>query len=259
MSTRTPASHASSHATLATDRYSAPLRLVIAIAAIVFAVEVSEPMFFPLLPPMSRKLETLIDALVMTTVLAPLLYFLIVRRMVDQIARREAAEDELQRVNTELEGLLSERTNDLVGTSRQLSHLIDEHRGTAESLVRTNRFVGNVFEKAPCMILTFDAASRQCAYVNSRITDLLGYAQDEIAVSMRDLVDGLIWKSERDRFVAVLKEVSAAPEATVAHGTCGFVTAAGKRIELAFGVTVLDRTPTHQAKNLLLTAMPATN
>jgi PAS domain-containing protein len=257
MSAQAPASRVSSQPTRVTARYTTPLKLAIAIAAVVFAVEITEPMFFPLLPPMSRSLEALIDGLVMTVVLAPLLYFQIVRRMADQIARREAAEDELQRANTELEGLLNERTKDLVGTSRQLSHLIDEHRGTTATLDRTNRFVGNVFEKAPCIILTFDASSRQCGYVNGRITDLLGYAQDEIAVSMRDFVEGLIWKSERDRFVAVLKEVSVAPDATVAHGTCGFVTAAGKRVELAFGVTVLDRTPTQQARNLLLTAMPA--
>jgi hypothetical protein len=169
MSARAPVSRESSQPTGVSDRYSTPLKLVIGIATVVFAVEVIEPIFLPLLPPMSLRLLALLDGLVMTAVLAPLLYFLIVRR----------------------------------------------------------------------------------------ITDLLGYAQDEIAVSMRDFVDGLIWKSERDRFVAVLKEVSVAKEATVAHGTYGFVTAAGKRIELAFGVTVLDRTPTHQAKHLLLTAMPA--
>ena len=118
MSARAPVSRESSQPTRVSDRYSTPLKLVITIAVIVFAVEVIEPVFFPLLPPMSRRLETLIDGLVMTSVLAPLLYFLIVRRMVDQIARREAAEDELQRVNTELEGLVGERTNDLVGTSR---------------------------------------------------------------------------------------------------------------------------------------------
>jgi PAS domain-containing protein len=257
MSARAPASQESTQPTVISDRYSTPLKLVITIAALVFAVEVIEPIFFPLLPPMSRRLEALLDGMVMTAVLAPLLYFLIVRRMVDQIARREAAEDELQRVNTELESLLNERTNDLVGASRQLSRLIDEQRGTEASLDRTNRFVGNVFEKAPCIILTFDAGSRQCVYVNGRITDLLGYSQDELAASMRDFVDELIWKSERDRFAAVLKEVSVAKEATVAHGTCGFVSAAGKRVELAFGVTVLDRTPTLQARNLLLTAMPA--
>lgn len=257
MSAQAPASRESSQPTPATARYTTPLKLVIAIAAVVFAVEVTEPVFFPLLPPMSRSLEALIDGLVMTAVLAPLLYFLIVRRMADQIARREAAENDLQRVNTELEGLLNERTTDLVGTSRQLSHLIDEHRGTTATLDRTNRFVGNVFEKAPCIILTFDADSRQCGYVNGRITDLLGYSQDEIAVAIGDVVDRLVWKSEQRRFVAVLNEVSGAPEATVAHGTCGFVTAAGKRVELAFGVTVLDRTPTQQAKDLLLTAMPA--
>jgi hypothetical protein len=56
--------------------------------------------------------------------------------------------------------------------------------------------------------------------------------------------------------VAVLREVSAAPEATVAHGTCGFANSSGSRVDLAFGITVLDRTPTLLAKNLLLTAMP---
>ena len=180
------------------------------------------------------------------------------RRLVVQIQLRSRAENELRTINDRLESVVEERTSELLATNRQLSRLIDEQRCTADSLRRTNRFVENVFQQAPCLILTFDANSRQCGSVNGRITNLLGYAVDDIAVTASDFIDRLVWSGDRARLLAAIKAVSSAPEGAVECGTCGFATAAGKRVDLTFGVTVLDRTPDLQAKNLLLTATPAT-
>jgi PAS domain-containing protein len=219
-------------------------------------IEIVEPIFFPLLPPMPTVILSIIDGCVMTAALAPLLYLLFVRRMQVQIELREQAEDEVRNVNLQLETLVNQRTDELLGTSRQLSRLVDEQRGTADSLDRINHFVQNVFEKAPCLILAFDAANRHCVYVNGGVTDLLGRAQDDVGVAADDVVDSLVWSADRSQFLKVLKAVEEGPEGISRHGACGFASATGQRVELAFGVRVLDRTPTQQAKSFLLTAMP---
>jgi hypothetical protein len=47
------------------------------------------------------------------------------------------------------------------------------------------------------------------------------------------------------------------PEGHVARGTCGFIASTGKVVPLRFEMTVLSRTPTMEAKDVLLAAMAA--
>lgn len=106
-------------------------------------------------------------------------------------------------------------------------------------------------------MLTFDSDFQRCSYVNSRVTDLLGYGQDELAVAKDNLIQGLIDARDRSMFREMLSELVNGPEGHVARGTCGFVASNGRVVSLRFGMTVLSRTPTMEAKDLLLTAMPA--
>jgi PAS domain-containing protein len=177
--------------------------------------------------------------------------------MQQHLQMRVRAEHELRGLNESLEALVAARTESLAQTNRRLSREVEEHRRTADSLRRNNEFIAKVVERAPCLILTFEAESQRCIYVNSRITDLLGYGQDDLAVSKDNLIQGLVDTRDRSTFREMVNELVSGTEGQVASGSCGFVTSTSQVVSLRFGMTVLNRTPTMEAKDLLLTALPA--
>ena len=238
------------------DRLPSPKRLLIVTALAVFLGEFLVMLLLAVLPPMATIVEALADGMMITILASPFLYLFLFRPMQEHIQVRTKAEQELRGLNDRLETVVAERTEDLTQTNRRLSREIEEHRRTADSLRRNNEFIERVVEQAPCLVLTFDSDSQRCSYVNSRVTDLLGYGQDELAVAKDNLIQGLIDARDRSKFREMLNELVNGPEGHVARGTCGFVASNGQVVSLRFGMTVLSRTPTMEAKDLLLTAMP---
>ena len=237
-------------------RLPSPQRLLIVTAASVFVGEVLVMLILAVLPPMPTLVEALADGAMITVLAAPVLYLALFRPMQQHIQVRTRAEEELDSINSRLKALVAERTENLAQTNRRLSHEVEEHRRTAESLRRNNEFIEKVVERAPCLMLTFDADTQRCSYVNSRISDLLGYSQDELAVGDANLVQGLVDTRDRTSFRDLVNEVVSGPEGQVARGSCGFVASTGQVVRLGYAMTVLSRTPTMEAKDLLLTAMP---
>ncbi len=241
-----------------TDQPPSPKRLLIVTALAVFLGEFLVMLVLAVLPPMATLVEALTDGAMITVLAAPFLYLFLFRPMQHHIRIRTRAEQELRNLNDRLEALVAERTENLTQTNRRLSREIEEHRRTADSLRRNNEFIERVVERSPCLMLTFDVDSQRCSYVNSRITDLLGYGQDELAVSKDNLIQGLVDARDRSAFREMLNELVNGPEGHVARGTCGFVASTGQVVSLRFDMTVLSRTPTMEAKDLvLLTAMTA--
>ena len=238
------------------DRPPSPTRLVIVTALAVFVGEVLVMLILAVLPPIPVLVEAFVDGAMITVFAAPFLYLFLFRPMRQHIQVRRRAEEELDSINHHLKALVAERTESLTQTNRRLTHEVEEHRRTADSLRRNNEFIQKVVESAPCLMLTFDAETQRCSYVNSRITDLLGYGQDELAVGENTLVQGLVDARDRASFRGVVNELVSGPEGQVAGGSCGFVASGGRVVQLRFGMTVLSRTPTMEAKDLLLTAMP---
>jgi PAS domain-containing protein len=175
------------------------------------------------LPPMPMLVEAFADGAMLTALAAPVLYRFLFRPMQQHIQVRQRAEEELDDLNHRLKTLVAERTESLTQTNRRLTHEVEEHRRTADSLRRNNEFIQRVVESAPCLMLTFDAETQRCSYVNSRITDLLGYGQDELAVHDETLVNRLVEARDRASFREVMNELVNGPEGHVARGTCGFV------------------------------------
>jgi len=239
------------------DRTPSPKRLLIITALAVFVGEVLVMLILSVLPPMLMLVEALADGAMITVLAAPVLYRFLFRPMQQHIQVRRRAEEELDSLNRHLKALVAERTESLTQTNRRLTHEVEEHRRTADSLRRNNEFIEKVVERAPCLILTFDAESQRCSYVNSRIGDLLGYTQDELAVSEETLVNRLVEARDRAAFRGVVNELVNGPEGQAVGGSCGFIASSGRVVPLRFGMTVLSRTPTMEAKDLLLTALPA--
>lgn len=239
------------------DRLPSPKRLLIVTALAVFLGEFVVMLILAVLPPMPTIVEALADGMMITILASPFLYLFLFRPMQQHIRIRTRAEHELRSLNDRLEALVAERTENLTQTNRRLSREIEEHRRTADSLRRNNEFIERVVEQAPCLVLTFDSDSQRCSYVNSRVTDLLGYGQDELAVAKDNLVQGLIDARARSSFREMLHDLVNGPEGHVARGTCGFVASNGKVVPLRVEMTVLSRTPTMEAKDVLLAAMAA--
>lgn len=239
------------------DRTPSPKRLLIITALAVFVGEVLVMLILSVLPPMQMLVEALVDGAMITVFAAPVLYLFLFRPMRQHIQVRRRAEEELDNLNLRLKALVAERTESLTQTNRRLTHEVEEHRRTADSLRRNNEFIEKVVERAPCLILTFDAESQRCSYVNSRITDLLGYGQDEFAVRDETLVNRLVEARDRASFREVVNELVNGPEGQAVGGSCGFIASNGRVSQLRYGMTVLSRTPTMEAKDLLLTALPS--
>ena len=238
-------------------RPPSPRRLLIVTALAVFLGEFLVMLLLAVLPPMATIVEALADGAMITALAAPFLYLFLFRPMQEHIQVRTKAEQESRTLNDRLEALVAERTEDLTQTNRRLSREIEEHRRTADSLRRNNEFIERVVEQAPCLVLTFDVDSQRCSYVNSRVTDLLGYGQDELAVAKDNLIQGLIDARDRSSFRETMHDLVNGPEGHVARGTCGFIASTGKVVPLRFEMTVLGRTPTMEAKDVLLAAMAA--
>jgi PAS domain-containing protein len=227
-----------------TDQPPSPKRLLIVTALAVFLGEFLVMLILAVLPPMATVVEALADGMMITILASPFLYLFLFRPMREHIQVRARAEQELRTLNDRLEALVGERTEDLTQTNRRLSREIEEHRRTADSLRRNNEFIERVVD------------SQRCSYVNSRVTDLLGYGQDELALAKDNLIQGLIDARDRSSFRETMHDLVNGPEGHVARGTCGFIASTGQVVSLRFGMTVLSRTPTMEAKDLLLTAMP---
>jgi len=238
------------------DQAPSPQRLLIITALAVFVGEVLVMLILAVLPPLPMLVEAFTDGAMLTALASPCLYLFLFRPMRQQIQVRRRAEEELDNLNRHLKALVAERTESLTQTNRRLTHEVEEHRRTADSLRRNNEFIEKVVERAPCLILTFDADTQRCSYVNSRVSDLLGYSQDELAVSEANLVQGLVDARDRASFREIVSELVNGPEDQVARGSCGFVASTGQVVQLRYGMAVLSRTPTMEAKDLLLTAMP---
>jgi len=229
---------------------------VIVIAVVVFLLELVEPVALGLLPPMLHGAQDIVDALLMISVLSVLLFFFLVQPLTAQINQRERVEEELREVNEDLETLVQERTTELLEANRKLVGAIEEQRSTAESLRRNSAFVESVFNKTGCLLLAF-SATRRCVYVNSRVTDLLGYEQDELAAVSNDLLTMVATPADRDRLLADITTVTNDPSKEGSWRSFDFLTARKRRVTLLVGLSALDLTPSKRARTLLLTAIPA--
>jgi PAS domain-containing protein len=235
---------------------SNPPTLLLIIAVAIFCLEVSEPLLFDLLPSMPRSVESLVDGMLMFSVLSVLLYLFLMRPMVAQITSRERVEEELRKVNEQLETLVEERTMQLCSVNEELVRAIDDQRAIGESLRRNNAFVESVFNRAGCLLLAFDVETRRCIYVNNRITDLLNYEQDDFVAISGDLARTLVANRDRHRFLKEVTDFSNRPPGHVTWSSFNFVAKTEEPVSLVVGFSALEEAPMGYAKSLLMTAVP---
>ena len=106
--------------------YQSPFRLLIIMALSIFLSEFLVMIAIYLLPPFPSELaEAIFDAAVLIVMLSPMLYFFLFKPMLSQVKEREDAEEEVVKLNKELEGHISELEElnvDLESFSYSVSH-----------------------------------------------------------------------------------------------------------------------------------------
>ena len=89
--------------------YQSPFRLLIIMALSIFLSEFLVMIAIYLLPPFPSELaEAIFDAAVLIVMLSPMLYFFLFKPMLSQVKEREDAEEEVVKLNKELERRISE-------------------------------------------------------------------------------------------------------------------------------------------------------
>jgi PAS domain S-box-containing protein len=241
-------------ATAASDRIPSPGRLWLITTLTVFAGEVIVMVILSALPPLPVLAEAMLDGLMITAIATPALYFLLYRPMDRHITRRRAAEDALIELNEELEERVSARTVELKHANDTLLKEVEERRRAEQDLLKTNEFVQKVVESAPCMLLIFDAESMSCTYVNSAVTELLGYTPDQVQLADREFFAQILDEDDRDRLGEIIRSFSQ-EEAQPVIARFELHDARGEHRPFRVRISVFATTPLTEPELILLSAI----
>ncbi len=86
------------------------------------------------LPPMTPLSESILDSLILITILFPILYTFVFRPMVHDIYERRKAERALNAAHATLEKKVMERTIELGKTNKSLKKVADAHKRNLDAL-----------------------------------------------------------------------------------------------------------------------------
>jgi PAS domain S-box-containing protein len=151
---------------------SRPSFLLLIIAATIFISELIIMIFLMQLPALPHFKEALIDAILLTIVVFPILYFLIFKPLSSQ-------EDKLRKINENLESLVQERTEELFISNKNLKQEIAERIRADKLLLESKLKFQNLVENTIDWVWEVDKEGRY-TYVSPRIKDLLGYEPEEV-------------------------------------------------------------------------------
>lgn len=236
--------------------YLTPVQLLALTAAGIFVAEALIMFLMPIFGEIPVAFEAILDAVLLTVLASPFLYFLLFRPMLLHIEERRTAEKALLDLNVSLEHRVDERTNDLSRSVKALNHEVIERRATEDRIRRANDFVQRLIESAPCLMATFDANSLKCNYVNGRIEDFLGFSSEDVASSGGALFDTIIAPASQELFRKTVDDLIIAPQGEIARGEIQFKTTEGGELPFKFGFVVVSRTAIGEAEELLLVATP---
>jgi PAS domain S-box-containing protein len=103
-----------------------------------------------------------------------------VERFLDDRRRRRQAEDALQRLNTDLEARVAERTAELSAALAGQTREIAERRRAEDAARASEHFLDGIIENIPDMIFVKDAATLRFMRVNKAGEELLGLRREEL-------------------------------------------------------------------------------
>jgi PAS domain-containing protein len=233
-----------------------PTQLLALTALAIFVGEALIMFLMPVFGNIPVVYEAVLDAVLLTVLATPFLYYLLFRPMVLHIQERRNAERALLELNESLERRVDERTNELTRSNKALNREVQERRATEDRIRRANDFVQRLVESVPCLMATLDVNSLKCNYVNGRIEDFLGFSPDEVAEAGGALLDLIDPPEVKEAHRRMISDLVVAPQGEIARGRCELKSADGGATEFRMGLVVVSRTPIGEAEEVLFVATP---
>ncbi len=233
-----------------------PVQLMALTALAIFVAELLIMFLVPFIEPIPVAYEAFLDAMVLTLLATPILYFLLFRPLVLHIDERSKAERALRELNQSLEERVEVRTADLARSNKALQVEIQERKTTEERIRRANSFVQRLIESAPCIMTTIDVTTLKANYVNGRIEDFLGISPDDVAARGGTILDVLVAESPTDEIQRTIRDLAVAPEGEIARKRIAFKDVDGGVTPFRCAFVVASRTAIGEADEVLLVATP---
>jgi len=233
-----------------------PTQLVALTALAIFVAELLIMFLFPLIQPIHFAFEAFLDAMLLTLLATPILYFLLFRPLVLQINERGKAEHALRELNHSLEERVELRTEDLARSNKALQVEIHERKATEERIRRANSFVQRLIESAPCIMTTIDVNTLKSNYINGRVQDFLGISPDDVAATGGKILDIVVAEASTDDVRLTIRDLAVAPQGEIARKQLEFKDADGKHVPFRCAFVVAARTAIGEAEEVLLVATP---
>lgn len=172
--------------------------------------------------------------------------------VVINISERKQAEEEVRRLNADLEQRVIERTHALSQTNAALQTEVAERRRTEEALRESRRFIENVANTIPDLLYVYDIIAMQNIYVNREIALVLGYTPEQIQAMGTAVIPTLLHPDDLERGTTwQLQRIAAAADGEILELEYRMKHADGTWRWLAVRETVFTRTPDGEPEQVL--------
>ena len=155
-----------------------PIHFYIITVGSIFVAEFAVMLLLSILPSTPPFYEAIIDSLLLTTIVLPLLYLLFLRPTDSYFKERESAEEALQESYGELENRVAERTNELNKTVQVLRAEIAVRKLTEESLKESRKLYRAVLQTSTDAIISADSSGKILAW-NRGAKTIFGHKEEE--------------------------------------------------------------------------------
>ena len=152
------------------------IRLVILIGIFVFLCETLVMVIILFMPALPAWFKILFDSSLLVLLLSPILYFAVLRPMVQHISEHQLTEDKLKRHGDQLEDLVKQRTSELSAANQTLRQQI-RVRAAAENLMHERTFELDDYVR-----------ELQCLYAISRLMEKSNISMEELVTKTIGLI-----------------------------------------------------------------------
>lgn len=125
-------------------------------------------------------------------------------RLQEQVEQCCSIEQEVRRLNGELEKRVLDRTLELEEANRHLKCEISERQEMEAALRDSKLFAEKIAEVTPNILYIYDLSEEVYSYCNQYITEILGYYPRELLKDNQSLFDNLLHQMDRDKVMEYL-------------------------------------------------------